>query len=84
MLLISCIETICHWILCHNSEEWRRLYYLEIVVLPRKLGKYCNGYLGVPGDSRFFGVGGMRANTINQEALNGLLEFNPVSVCWME
>ena len=42
----------------------------------KRLGKY----LEVPGECRFFGVGGMRADRPHQEVLNQLLEFQPDTV----
>lgn len=43
----------------------------------KRLGKYCDLFLGVPGECRFFGVGGKRADRPHQEVLNQLLEFQP-------
>lgn len=59
------------------------LYFLRMAKIAlfgdsyiKRLGKY----LGVPGECRFFGVGGMRADRPHQEVLNQLLEFQPDTV----
>lgn len=56
------------------------LYFLRMAKIAlfgdsyiKRLGKY----LGVPGECRFFGVGGKRADRPHQEVLNQLLEFQP-------
>lgn len=47
----------------------------------KRLGRFCDHFLGIPGDCSFYGVGGMRADSINKEALRRLIEFHPHTVC---
>lgn len=36
--------------------------------------------MGVPGECRFYGVGGMRADNVNQRVLLELMDFHPETV----
>ena len=47
----------------------------------KRLSSYCKGFLGIPGDCRFYGVGGMRADSPNNEPLRQLIRFQPDTVC---
>lgn len=45
-----------------------------------RLGRFCGGFLGVPGECRFYCVGGMRADSVDQRVLRALMEFQPETV----
>lgn len=47
----------------------------------KRQGRFCDHFLGIPGDCSFYGVGGMRTDSINKEALRRLFEFHPHTVC---
>ena len=43
----------------------------------KRLEKFCGGFLGIPGDCRFYGVGGMRADNPHEGLLREMLCFKP-------
>ena len=43
----------------------------------KRLSRFCDNFLGVPGESRFYGVGGMRVDNLNQEVLKSCVDFQP-------
>lgn len=50
----------------------------------KRLGRFCDHFIGIPGQCNFYGIGGMRADNMHKEALRQLIEYHPntVCVCW--
>lgn len=46
----------------------------------KRLGRFCDGFLGISGECRFYGVGGMRADSVIQRVLCELMDFHPETV----
>ena len=46
----------------------------------KRLNRFCDNFLGVPGECRFYGVGGMRADNPHQEVLKSCIDFQPDAV----
>lgn len=66
---------------CHSSfwDIWNKMAKVALVgsSYVSRLEKFCEGDLKIPGEVKFFGVSGMRADNIPQNKINEILIFKP-------